>query len=106
LSSAWVAVSSGASAAIAVSPRLAIAATRLEPARPGRRFRARIRTLGGVGPLTFKLHGGRLPAGVHLGMTTGALTGAPRIPGRYRLVIEARDALGVAARCTFVLAVR
>jgi hypothetical protein len=39
-------------------------------------------------------------------LSTGALGGAPRAAGAYRVVIEARDALAVAARRTFVLTVR
>jgi large repetitive protein len=92
--------------AIEVSPRLAIASTRLEAARIGRQYRARIRTLGGVGPLTFKVLAGRVPAGVRLDTRSGALTGKPRTTGTHRLVIEGRDKLGAAARRTFVLAVR
>jgi hypothetical protein len=92
--------------AIGVSPRLAIAPTRLEPARIGRPYHARIRTRGGVGPMTFKMRAGRLPAGVRLDPRNGTLAGAARTTGRYRLVIEGRDKLGADARRTFVLAVR
>jgi hypothetical protein len=90
---------------LVVSPRLAIASRRLEPARMGRSYRARIRTLGGVAPLTFKVLAGRLPAGVRLDPSSGALAGKPRVAGTHRFVIEARDRLGVAARHPFVLAV-
>jgi hypothetical protein len=90
---------------LVVSPRLAIPSRRLEPARMGRPYSARIRTLGGVGPVTFKVLAGRLPAGVRLDASSGALAGKPRVAGTHRFVIEARDRLGVAARHPFVLAV-
>jgi hypothetical protein len=90
---------------IVVSPRLAIAPTRLRPAQTGRPYQARIAAVGGVGETTFKTLTGRLPAGIHLNPTTGALSGKPRQPGTYRVVIEAHDALA-AARRAFVLRVR
>jgi hypothetical protein len=98
--------SAGVDLAIVVSPRLSIASARLGPARRGRLYRVKIKTLGGVGPLTFKVLAGDLPAGVHVEMRSGALTGRPRAAGTHRFVIEVRDKLGAAARRTFVLAVR
>jgi Putative Ig domain len=92
--------------AIAVSPRLALASTRLESARIGRPYRARMRALGGVGPLRFRVLAGRLPTGVRLDASTGAITGKPRTAGTHRLVIEARDKLGVTARRMFALVVQ
>jgi Putative Ig domain len=96
----------GVELTIVVRPRLTIAPTRLEPARTGKSYRARIRTLGGAGPTRFKLLAGRLPAGIRLDVSSGALSGTPRTAGSYRIVVEARDALGVAARRTFVLTVQ
>jgi large repetitive protein len=98
--------SAGVEVTIVVSPRLTIAPTRLTPARTGRPFRARIGALGGVGPTTFMVLTGRLPAGVRLDPRTGSLGGTPRAAGSYRVVVEARDALGAAARRSFVLTVR
>jgi large repetitive protein len=91
---------------IVVSPRLMLPATHLKPAQTGRLYQARITVIGGVGGTTFKLLTGRLPAGIHLNPTTGALSGKPRQPGTYQLVIEARDTLGAAAQRVFVLTVR
>jgi Putative Ig domain len=96
----------GVDLTIAVSPRLTIAPTRLEPARTSRPYRATVTTLGGVEPIKFELLSGRLPAGVRLDPRTGALTGKPRTAGSYRLAIGARDALGATARRAFVLSVR
>jgi Putative Ig domain len=91
---------------IVISPRLTIAPTHLKPATTGRPYRARIRTLGGIAPTTYTLLESRLPADVRLDPNTGTLEGTPRTTGRNRVVIEARDTVGVAARRTFVLTVR
>lgn len=96
----------GVELTIVVNPRLTIAPTRLEPARAGRAYRGRIRALGGVGPMKFRVLEGRLPAGVRLDVRTGTITGKPRTAGTYRVVIEARDTLGATARRAFVLTVR
>jgi hypothetical protein len=88
-----------------VSARLAMASTILTPARAGHFYRARIRTLGGVGPMTFRVRAGRLPTGVRLDVRSGVLTGKPSKAGTHRVVIEGRDKLGAVAQRTFVLAV-
>jgi large repetitive protein len=98
--------SAGADLTIVVSPRLVIVTTRLRPARTGIAYRARIRVHGGVAPMRFSELAGRLPAGVRLDAGTGTLVGTPRTAGAYRIVVQARDALGAAARHTFVLTVR
>src|SRR5262249_49490682 len=98
--------SAEADVTMVVNPRLAIASTSLEPARAGQHYRARIRTLGGVGPMTFTVRAGRLPIGVRLEVRSGLLTGKPRRPGTHRVAIEVRDRLGAIARRTLVLAVR
>jgi hypothetical protein len=90
---------------IVVRPRLTIAPTRLAAARTGRPYRVRVAVRGGVAPMRFRVLTGRLPAGVLLNASTGALTGTPRTAGAYRLVIEARDRLGATARRTLVLTV-
>ena len=91
---------------IVISPRLTIAPAQLKPATTGRPYRARITTLGGVRPMTFEVLTDRLPAGVRLDPNTGTLEGTPRTTGSNRVVIEARDALGAAARRRFLLTVR
>jgi Putative Ig domain len=98
--------SAGADITIAVRPRLTLATTRLAPATTGGVYRAKIAVHGGVGPTRFRVFTGRFPAGVRLNVNTGVLTGIPRNAGTYRIVIEARDMLGAAARHAFVFAVR
>jgi hypothetical protein len=91
---------------INVSPRLALATTALPIARVARPYGARVRTTGGVGPVTLRVVSGRFPVGIRLLVNTGRIRGTARKVGMYRITIEAKDALGVSARLTFVLAVR
>jgi large repetitive protein len=92
-----------ASSTLTVAPRLQIRTRRLAPAAIGDAYRAKLATNGGVKPLTWKLAGGKLPAGVRLSRTLGTLSGTPGRAGAHRVVVEARDALGVTARRALVL---
>jgi hypothetical protein len=91
---------------IQVYPKLALATTRLAPARVGRSYRATVRASGSVQPVTFAILSGRLPTGLRLNLRTGVLGGTPRKPGTYRLTIEARDGLRRTAKQTYALTVR
>ena len=61
---------------------------------------AKVATLGGVKPATWRIVRGPLPRGVRFDRTTGLLFGIPTRPGRYRVTFEATDALGVTAKKT------
>ncbi len=91
---------------IVVYPRLALATTRLVPARLGRPYRATVRTSGSVRPVRFAVTSGRLPIGIRLHTKTGVLSGKPRKAGTYSLTIEAQDGLHRTVRHTYVLSVR
>jgi hypothetical protein len=97
---------SGAGVTLVVRPRLAIATKRLPAISVGRAFHARVRSLGGVGAVRFRVVSGRFPVGVRLDVATGVLTGTPRKPGVYRFAVQARDTLGVTSTQRFVLTVR
>jgi len=91
-------------ARIVVAPRLLIATRVLKRAKAGFFYQARLKTSGGVKPLTWKRIG-RLPRGMYFDWTTGTLLGAPVRPGVYRVTFRASDAFKVVARRTFVLRV-
>lgn len=91
---------------IAVSSRLALATTTLPVARAGRTYSARVRTTGGVGPVTLRVVSGRFPVGIRLWANIGRIRGKARKAGVYRITIEARDALGAVVRRTLVVTVR
>jgi hypothetical protein len=91
---------------ITVSPGLALATTALPIARVARLYGTRVRTTGGVGPVTLRVVSGRFPVGIRLLADTGRIRGTARKAGMYRITIQAKDALGATVRLTFVLVVR
>ena len=56
----------------------------------GMPFRMTLRARGGSGIFAWTLGGGKLPAGLRIGMD-GSITGTPRTPGTYRFAAKARD---------------
>jgi large repetitive protein len=101
-------------ATLTVAPTLSITTRRLRSATAGRPYRAKIGTLGGVGPVTWTIVRGTPPRGVRLARKLGLLVGTPRrVPvvgsartRTYRFTLEATDALGVQSRRTLTLVVR
>ena len=91
---------------IQVYPQLALATTRLAPARLGRSYMATVRASGSVSPVTFTSLSGRLPTGIRLNPKTGVLSGKPRKSGIYRVTIGAQDGLRRTVKQTYVLTVR
>jgi hypothetical protein len=94
------------SATLGVARKLAIKTRRLKVAKLGRAYRARLATVGGVQPVRWTVRGGKLPRGVRFAKRVGIVVGTPRRAGTFRLVVEARDALGANARKKLVLRVR
>ena len=92
------------SATLSVVPRLAISTTRLKRATAGSRYRAVLRTSGGVRPLRWNVVGGALPRGLKLSQA-GAISGTPRRSGTFRVTLGARDRLGVRAQKALALLV-
>jgi hypothetical protein len=101
-------------AIVTVAPTLAIkAGVQLHTARPGRSYRAKITTFGGVEPVKWILLRGTLPRGVRLARKLGVLVGTPRrspVGTRertktYRFTVQATDALGVTSTRKLALAV-
>jgi hypothetical protein len=90
---------------IDVAPRLEIATRLLRPSKSGKRFGAKLRAVGGVAPDTWKIEQGQLPRELRLDRALGVLAGIPAKPGRYPLVFEATDSLGVVATKTLTLVV-
>jgi len=90
---------------LTVAPRLAIKTLRLTAAKLARTYRVALVTVGGVAPLKWRVVRGKLPSGVRLSQKLGTLAGTPRRIGAYRVVVEARDALGARSQRTLVLLV-
>lgn len=91
---------------LALAAKLSITTKALSPAKAGHAFRARLGVSGGVGPRTWKLVQGSLPAGIRLNKYTGELSGTARRAGRATVVVQVTDALGGVSTARFVLRVR
>ena len=87
-------------ATIVVAEKLGVSTLLLRPGKVGKLYAAKVSTLGGVKPATWRIFRGPLPRGVRFDRTTGRLLGIPTRPGRYRVTFEATDALGVTAKKT------
>jgi hypothetical protein len=89
-----------------VAARVTVATRTFRPAKVGRYFEGRLRASGGVQPVTWKLKRGPLPRGIRFDRALGLFYGTPTRPGRYRVLVEVRDALRVAATRTVLITVR
>ena len=86
-----------------IASKLSIIKRLLPAAKVGRVYAARLRVLGGVGPVTWSAQ--LLPSGLRLNTRTGIITGKPRHAGTARVTIQATDKLGVVSTVTFSLKV-
>lgn len=80
---------------ITVARRLAIVTRRLKTGRVGRLYTSRLRSAGGVAPLSWRIKRGPLPRGVRFDRTTGTFLGTPRRAGTWVIRVAAIDELGV-----------
>ncbi|MGH3110959.1 MAG: Ig domain-containing protein [Gaiellaceae bacterium] len=81
--------------AIDIAPRLAITTRRLPPGRIGVVYQEGLRSVGGVGLVSWRITRGPAPRGLIFEPTTGTLFGVPRRAGRWVFRVEGTDALGV-----------
>ena len=88
-----------------VAPKLAIKTLRLRPATLRHTYAVKLATAGGIQPVKWTVRSGKLPRGIRLAKAAGSLVGSARRTGRFRVTLEARDALGARARTSFVLLV-
>jgi hypothetical protein len=89
-----------------VAGKLAFKTLALKAARVGRVYNAKLKTLGGVLPVKWKILRGTLPRGLHFGKKLGVFTGKPKREGTYRVTVQAIDGYGIKAQKTFVLVVK
>jgi hypothetical protein len=89
---------------LVVAAKLAIKTLKLKAAKLGRAYRTKVATLGGVAPTVWTVRG-KLPAGIKFAKNTGTFIGTPRKAGKYRLTLQAVDALAVKAQKTLTLVV-
>ena len=80
---------------------LTIAPLALPPLRAGTAFSQAIVASGGLGPYTYAVTAGALPAGVTLNASSGQLSGTPTSAGAYSFTITATDAADSTGSATF-----
>ena len=85
---------------IVIARKLAVSTLLLRRARQGFYYQAKLNTVGGVLPRTWRIVRGPLPRGIRFDRSAGLLFGIPTRPGRFRVTFEATDALGVKAKKT------
>ena len=68
-----------------------IVVSRLPAAREGVPYQASLRAVGGTPPLFWIVEEGVLPSGLFLDPGTGALSGIPQEPGRFRFTVLVMD---------------
>ena len=81
--------------AIFVARRLTIVTRRLKTGRVGRVYVSKLRSIGGVAPISWRIKRGPLPRGVRFDRTTGRFLGKPRKAGTWVIGVESLDELGV-----------
>ena len=74
-----------------VDTLVSIRTTSLPRAIAGVAYAGTIDASGPNPPLTWLVTGGRLPPGLDLDSSTGAITGYPRVAGRFRISVDVRD---------------
>ena len=74
--------------------------------RLGRVYSANLATVGGIGPIRWKLVGGRLPSGIRFAAELGSLIGTPRESGTHVIKVEARDRLNATSTRTLAVVIR
>jgi hypothetical protein len=90
-------------ARIVVAQKLSIATLVLRPGKVGKLYVAKLKTLGGVKPATWRLFRGPLPKGIRFDRFLGTLSGTPKFAGRYSVTFQATDALGVVSKRTLTI---
>ena len=90
---------------VVVSEKLAVSTLLLKRGKVGKFYSARLRTTGGVRPTSWRILVGPLPRGIRFDRSIGQLFGTPKRPGRYRMMFEATDELGIKARKALTIVV-
>jgi len=88
---------------IAVAARLLISTLVLRPGKVGKLYAAKLKTLGGVKPASWRILRGPLPPGIRFDRKLGVLAGVPKKAGRYRVTFEVTDVLGVVSKKTLAI---
>jgi Putative Ig domain len=80
---------------LSVVPQLKVTAPPAAAGEVGQTLNVSLSATGGKGGYVWSLAGGTLPTGVTLDGATGALTGAPTVPGTFPLKFQLTDSSGL-----------
>jgi large repetitive protein len=72
-------------------PPLAVLTTALPPATADVAYSAKLAATGGVGPYSWALASGTLPAGLILHAATGIISGTPKAGGTADITVQVTD---------------
>ena len=72
----------------------------------GTAYSTTISEYGGIGPFTFSITSGSLPAGLSLGSSTGVISGTPTTPGTYTFTLKVNDSAGHTGSKAFTIVVK
>ena len=89
---------------LVVAPKLAITTLKLLPAKVGRAYRGKVAKVGGVAPTVWTVRG-KLPKGLKFAPKLVLFLGTPTQKGKFRVTVQALDALGVKAQKTLTITV-
>jgi large repetitive protein len=92
-------------ATLLVAAELTITTRTLKNAKVGRAYRAKIGKVGGVAPVAWTV-AGKLPKGLKFAPKLGLFLGKPTQSGKFRITVEAVDALEVEAQKRLTLTVK
>jgi hypothetical protein len=87
-----------------VAAHVLVSTRRLKSASVGAKYALKLRATGGVRPLKWRVLG-KLPAGLKLDATTGAVIGTPRTAGTFRITVRVTDWLKASSTSTLALTV-
>jgi hypothetical protein len=92
-------------ATLLVAAELTITTRTLKAAKVGRAYRAKVAKVGGVAPIVWTVTG-KLPKGLKFVPKLGTFLGKPTQSGKFRVTVEAIDALDVEAGKSLTLTVK
>jgi hypothetical protein len=89
---------------IVIKPPITLACATQATGEVGVSFDVTMSATGGVGPYTYSVSSGALPAGLSLNPTTGEVSGTPTAAGSF--TIQAKDSLGNVAATTCPIVIK
>jgi hypothetical protein len=90
---------------VTVLPKLQITRVRLAGGSVGQSYKAKVTVAGGKDPV-WTVMSGKLPSGLKLNSSTGAITGVPKRAGSFHFTVSVKDSLGATVSIRYGLLIR